>query len=160
MDRRNRDTGDHVTLKAIWRDTRPCSGGCTSCAIWFTSPPFASASVGVTFNFQVTTAGAPGRIKKTGLLPKGVTFRSGGPGTGHPSGTPVSTRSRSAVGSWTLSLTARSGRGAAQTTATQTLVLTVTEPPAVFGIGRRAVGSPSVGSPVVQAVSRSWNAWR
>ena len=101
------------------------SSGCTSCSLWFTSPPFASASVGSPFSFQVTTAGMTGRIKKSGLLPKGVTLRSGGPGTAILSGTPVSTRSRSAVGTWTLSLTATSGRGAAQTVATQTLVLTV-----------------------------------
>ena len=103
------------------------SGGCSSCGtIWFTSAPFASASVGTPFSFTVTTTGGTGtKIKKAGLLPKGVKLVSNGDGTATLFGTPASSRTRSAAGTWSLNLKAMSGRGVAKDVATQTFVLTV-----------------------------------
>ena len=101
--------------------------GCTTCSsLWFTSAPFVSASVGVPFSFSITTSGGTvTKITKSGALPKGVRFVSTGNGTATLSGTPVSTRTRSAPGTWSLNLKATSGRGAKRQTAHQTLVLTV-----------------------------------
>lgn len=103
------------------------SGGCSTCStIWFTSAPFASASVGVPFSFSVTTVGGTrARLTRKGSLPKGVTFVSNGNGTATLAGTPISTRTRSAVGTWSLTLKVTSGRGAARQVATQTFVLTI-----------------------------------
>lgn len=104
------------------------SGGCSPCgAIWFTSAPFASASVGTPLSVAVVTTGGTGtKISKSGALPTGVRLVSNGDGTATISGTPVSTRTKSAAGTWALTLKAVSGRGAAKQSATQNFVLTVT----------------------------------
>jgi IPT/TIG domain len=103
------------------------SGGCSSCStLWFTSAPFASASVGTPFSFSVITSGGTGtKVSKTGALPKGVKLVSNADGTATISGTPVSTLTRSAAGIWTLTIKAKSGRGAARQVVTQTFELTV-----------------------------------
>jgi hypothetical protein len=93
------------------------------------APAITSASsdtetFGVPFSFMVDTTGYPApKLTKTGVLPSGVTFVDGGNGTATISGTPA----KSAIGVYSLTLTAKSSAG----TATQTFTLTVSKAPTI-----------------------------
>ena len=100
-----------------------CTGGVAQC---ITSSASAAATVGSPFTFQVTTAGTPPpKVKEKGRLPKGVKFHKG-VGTAMISGTPTSTKHRSAAGTYHLIITATFGKGAAKHAVIQDLTLTVT----------------------------------
>src|ERR1700676_2008866 len=101
--------------------------GSTTCSsIWFTSAPFAAASVGIPFSFSITASGgAVTKITRKGRTTQGWEDRLTGNGAAALLGTPVSPRTKSATSSWSLNLKATSGRGAAKQVATQALVLTV-----------------------------------
>jgi hypothetical protein len=89
-----------------------------------TSDPADTETFGVPFSFTVTTTGYPApKITKSGALPSGVTFADNGDGTATISGTPA----KSAVGAYTLTLTAKSSAG----TVTQTFTLTITKAPVI-----------------------------
>ena len=76
------------------------------------------------FSFTVATTGYPApKISKSGALPSGVTFADNGDGSATISGTPA----KSAIGVYTLTLTAKSFAG----TATQTFTLTITKAPVI-----------------------------
>ena len=98
-----------------------CSDTATRC---FTSAPSHSASVGSQFSFPVTTAGSPTpKITEKGKLPKGVTFNKT---TDIVSGTPTSTKHKAASGTYSLTFTARFGKGKNKVVVTQSFLLTVT----------------------------------
>ena len=100
----------------------PCSGSATRC---FTSATGHSMTVGTFSSFSITTAGTPApRITETGKLPKGVAFQRG-TGIARLSGTPMSTRHKSAVGSYHLTITATFGREKTKQVVTQAVILTV-----------------------------------
>jgi hypothetical protein len=83
--------------------------------------------VGQPFSFLVTTSGSPvPKIKAKGKLPKGVKFHKNGDGTATISGTPTSTKHRSAKGLNDLTLTATFGKGRAKQVATQMWTFDVT----------------------------------
>ena len=80
-----------------------------------TSPSSATATVGSTFSFTVTSAGFPApSISKSGTLPKGISFKAS---TATFSGTPKA----GSAGTYTISITAKNSTG----TITQNLTLTV-----------------------------------
>jgi hypothetical protein len=82
---------------------------------------------GVPFSFTATTTGYPApKITKTGGLPSGVTFTDNGNGTATIAGTPA----KSALGAYTLTLTAKNSAG----TATQAFTLTITKAPVITTI--------------------------
>ena len=88
-----------------------------------TSAASASATVGTAFSFTVTTTGYPApTLTRTGTLPTGVTFTANSNGTATFSGTPTKS------GSYTEAITASNGVG---TKATQSLVITVNQAPAI-----------------------------
>jgi hypothetical protein len=100
----------------------PCGGSATQC---FTSAAGDSASVGSVFTFDVGTAGTPtAKIESHGKLPKGVKFYTG-TGSATLSGTPTSTKHKSAIGIYPLTLTATFGKGKAKVIVTQAFTLTV-----------------------------------
>jgi Putative Ig domain len=87
-----------------------------------TSASAATETFGEPFSFLVTTTGYPApRITKTGPLPPGVILTNNGDGTATISGAP----SRTAVGVYPVTLTAKNSAG----TASQTFALTVTKAP-------------------------------
>jgi len=97
-------------------------------------------SVGTDGNFTVMASGTPApSLTETGALPTGVTFVNNGNGTATLSGTPASGTS----GTYTLTITASNGVGAA---ANQTFTLTVNQAPAITNL------SPTSG-PVGTAVT-------
>ena len=65
------------------------------------------------------------KIKGKGKLPKGVHFHNNHNGTATLSGTPTSTKHRSAVGTHPLTFTATFGRGKTKEVVTQAFTLTV-----------------------------------
>ena len=65
------------------------------------------------------------RIKKVGKLPKGVHFRDDHNGTAVLGGTPTSTKTRSAVGTYPLAFIASLGKGKMRQVVTQVFTLTV-----------------------------------
>ena len=86
----------------------PCPGTATRC---FTSGESTTDSVGTLFTFPVTTNGMPTpKIREKGKLPKGVKFHRG-TGTAMLSGTPISTKHKSAVGTYHVTFTATFGKG-------------------------------------------------
>jgi YVTN family beta-propeller protein len=92
-----------------------------------TSDPAAAATFGALFNFTVTTNGYPvPSISKTGTMPPGVHFAGNGDGTATISGTPNGT----ALGPYTVTLTAKNKAG----TATQSFTMTVWKAPAITKI--------------------------
>jgi YVTN family beta-propeller protein len=92
-----------------------------------TSAAAAAPLFGALFNFTVTTNGYPvPSISKTGTMPPGVHFADNGNGTGTISGTPNGT----AIGPYTVTLTARNKAG----TATQSFTLTIWKAPAITKI--------------------------
>jgi predicted lipoprotein with Yx(FWY)xxD motif len=101
-------------------------GGCGSTVTQcINSSPNASATVGSLFSLTVTTIGTPTpTIKEKGKLPKGVKFHKG-TGTATISGTPTSTKHRSAAGTYPLTITATFGKGKAKQVVIQSLTLTV-----------------------------------
>jgi len=82
---------------------------------------------GALFNFTVTTNGYPvPSISKTGTMPPGVHFAGNGNGTATISGTPNGT----ALGPYTVTLTAKNKAG----TATQSFTLTIWKAPVITKI--------------------------
>ncbi|MGA2836628.1 MAG: putative Ig domain-containing protein [Acidimicrobiales bacterium] len=99
----------------------PCGGTITRC---ITSPTRKSVSVGSQFSFPVTTSGSPTpSIKAKGKLPKGVGFNKR---THMLSGTPTSTKTKSAIGTYPMTITATFGKGKTKDVVTQSFTLTVT----------------------------------
>jgi len=100
----------------------PCGRTATRC---FTSATGDSVTVGSSFSFSVTTAGSPSpQIKDNGKLPRGIRFHRG-IGMASIAGTPISTKHRSAVGTYPLTITATFGRGKTRDVVTQAFTLTV-----------------------------------
>lgn len=92
----------------------------------FTSGTTVSAPAGTAFSFDVTTTGSPGpKLKLRGKLPKGIRFQDRHNGSAVLTGTPKSTRHRSAVGRYPLTITATFGKGKAKVVMTQALTLTI-----------------------------------
>jgi hypothetical protein len=92
----------------------------------FTSGPADSVAVGSSVPFPITTSGSPApKIKEKGKLPKGVKFHKG-TGSATIKGTPTSTKHRSTVGTYHLTLTATFGKGKTKQVVTQAFTLTVT----------------------------------
>lgn len=90
------------------------------------SVPGATIAAGSSFSFPVTTTGTPSpKVKDKGKLPKGVKFDKG-IGTATLSGTPTSTKHKSAVGTYHITILATFGKGATKNVVTQAFTLTVT----------------------------------
>jgi hypothetical protein len=90
------------------------------------SPATATATVNISFSFIVrTSCMSVTKIKKAGKLPRGVHFHNNHNGTATLSGIPISTKHKSAVGSYPLTFTAKFGRGKTKQTVTQRFTLTV-----------------------------------
>ncbi len=86
-----------------------------------TSPSSASTGMRVPFDFTITTSGTPTpSLSETGALPNGLAFTDNGDGTATIAGT----ASASAVGSYQLTITAKS---AGEPTATQAFTLIITK---------------------------------
>lgn len=91
-----------------------------------TSGSSTTATVGSTFSFPVTTLGATtSKLKKHGKLPRGVHFHNNHDGTATLFGTPTSTKHKSAVGTYPLTITANFGKGKSRVVVTQAFTLTV-----------------------------------
>ena len=91
----------------------------------FTSADSTSATEGASFTFPVTASGTPApKIKGHGKLPKGVKLHTG-IGTAILSGTPTSTKHKSAVGAFHITITATYGKGKTKHVVTQAFTLTV-----------------------------------
>jgi hypothetical protein len=83
------------------------------------------ASAGRFFSFPVTTSGTPSpKLRERGKLPRGVKFHKG-TGSAELSGTPQSTKHRSADGTYRLTFTATFGKGKTKVVVTQSFTLTV-----------------------------------
>jgi YVTN family beta-propeller protein len=92
-----------------------------------TSTPAADATFGAPVNFTVTTNGYPvPSISETGTMPPGVHFAGNGDGTATISGTPAGT----ALGPYTVTLTAKNKAG----TATQSFTMTIWKAPVITKI--------------------------
>ena len=90
-----------------------------------TSSPSDVVTSGSFFSFPVTASGMPTpRIKEKGKLPKGAKFHKG-TGSATLSGTPTSTKHKSAVGTYHLTFTATYGKGKTKKVVTQAFTLTV-----------------------------------
>jgi predicted lipoprotein with Yx(FWY)xxD motif len=90
-----------------------------------TSSASTTATIGSSFSFPVTTTGTPTpMIKGKGKLPKGVKFHKG-TGTATISGTPTSTKHRTAAGTFHLIITATFGKGKTKQVVMQNFTLTV-----------------------------------
>jgi hypothetical protein len=91
-----------------------------------TSAAHATAVVGATFTFPVTTAGLPiPTLNSRGALPRGVRFVKNSSGGATFRGTATSTRHTPAVRTFPLTLTATFGKGKAKVVVTQAFTLTV-----------------------------------
>jgi hypothetical protein len=91
-----------------------------------TSTDHTTTHVGSFFSFTVTTSGTPTpKVRKAGKLPKGVHFHNNHDGTATLSGTPTSTKHKSAVGTYQLTITATFGKGKTKQVVTQAFTLTV-----------------------------------
>ena len=114
---------DGIGIAAQPPSSGPCPGRATRC---FTSADNKSDAAGTFFTFPVTTSGTPTpKIREKGKLPKGLKFHEG-TGTATISGTPTSTKHRSAVGTYNITLTATFGNGKTKQIVTQSFSLTVT----------------------------------
>ncbi len=91
----------------------------------FTSASTATAPVGATFSFTVTTNGYPGPSFGWDDVPPGLTFTDNGNGTATLAGTPTT------PGTYAMALSAVNSYGTAQ----QTLTVTVTQAPAITSVG-------------------------
>jgi len=106
--------------------------GVAAASIFSSSPSITSANsafatVGQSATFTITTSGSPTpKIKGHGKLPKGLKFHDNGDGTATISGTPTSTKHKSADGLYPIKVTATFGKGKAKFVATQTWTLRVT----------------------------------
>jgi len=100
-----------------------CPGTATQC---ITSGASATVTAASSLSVFVTTTGTPTpKITAKGALPKGVKFHKGF-GTAAIAGVPTSTRSKSAVGTYALTITATFGKGKTKNVVTQAFTLTVT----------------------------------
>ncbi len=89
-----------------------------------TSDASDTETFGVAFSFTVDTTGYPApKLTKSGALPSGVAFVDNGDGTATIAGTPAN----SALGVYTLTITAKNSAG----TTTQAFTLTVTKAPVI-----------------------------
>jgi hypothetical protein len=105
--------------------TLPCTSTSNRCS-GFTSRSSATVVAGSRFSFTVTTTGAPvPKIKKLGRLPMGVRFRNNHNGTATLVGTPTTTKTRAAAGTYPLTFVARWGEGDTKQVVTQAFTLTV-----------------------------------
>ncbi len=110
-----------------------------------TSDPVDTETFGVPFSFSVTTNGFPApKLTKTGGLPPGVTFKDNGDGTATISGTPTS----SAVGSYALTLTAKSPAG----TAAQAFTLIITKSPVIKNVPSQTARTGTAFTQTITAV--------
>ena len=118
-------TGDGVGGFKVTR-VAPNAGGCEGTATQcIDSSSGASATVGSLFSFTVTTSGSPTpTVKGKGKLPMGVKFHKGSD-SAIISGTPTSTKHKSAAGIYHLTITATFGRGKVKQVVTQSFTLTV-----------------------------------
>jgi YVTN family beta-propeller protein len=108
-----------------------------------TSDPAAAATFGQAFSFTITTNGYPlPRISKTGALPPGVYLANNGDGTATIAGTP----DRSALGPYTITLTAANKAGRV----TQSFTLTVSKAPVIANI---PATSATIGTPLDLAIT-------
>ncbi len=99
------------------------------------------------FTFSVTTTGYPvPRLTKSGGLPAGVTFADNGDGTATIGGIPGT----SAVGTYTLTLTARNSAG----TTSQTFTLTITKSPVIKKINNLTA---QAGTPFTRTITTVGN---
>jgi predicted lipoprotein with Yx(FWY)xxD motif len=118
-------TGNDVggfKVAQVSTSTSGCGGTVTLC---INSSASATAAVGSSFSFTVTTIGSPEpTIKGKGKLPKGVKFHKG-TGTAVISGTPTSTKHKSAAGTYPVSITATFGKGKTKQVVEQSFTLTV-----------------------------------
>ncbi len=105
----------------------PASGSVTlneNVAPTITSANAAASIVGASFNFTVTTTGAPTpAITETGALPSGLTFTDNGNGTATISGTPAA----STGGSYPITIKATNANGSP----TQSFTLTNSQAPTI-----------------------------
>lgn len=107
--------------------TLPCTSASNRC-VGFTSSSSATVVAGSPFSFTITTTGASAtKIKKLGRLPKGVQFRNNHNGTATISGTPTSTKHKSALGTYHLTISATFGKGKTKDVVAQVFTLTVME---------------------------------
>ncbi|WP_406832225.1 putative Ig domain-containing protein [Pedococcus sp. KACC 23699] len=120
-----------------------------------TSPNSARFVIGRAASHTVTTTGYPAvALSESGTLPAGLTFTDNGDGTATISGTPTGT------GSYPVNLTANNGYAP---NATQTLTLSVGQPPAFTSAGtaRFSIGAPgsftvtTSGVPTVSTITKS-----
>jgi hypothetical protein len=112
-----------VAVSTVHYTVGTCGSTMTQC---ITSSSSDWVSVGSPFSFNVTTSGSPSpTIKTKGKLPKGVKFHKG-IGTATLSGTPTSTKHRSAAGTYHLTITATFGKGKTKDVVTQAFTLSVT----------------------------------
>jgi len=117
------DTGNNV-VDAVGQVAAAGTGSSSS----INSANTATGQVGQAFSFLVTTTGSPApKIKAKGKLPKGVKFVDNLNGTATISGTPTSTKHKSAAGLYDLTFTATFGKGHSRVTATQSWALDVTK---------------------------------
>jgi len=116
------DTGNNAVDAVI----DAASGAGFSSSAHIDSADFDTATVGSPFSFEVTTTGTPVPvITSKGKLPKGVTFVDNDNGTATISGTPISTKHKSAQGTFELTLTAKFGKGKSKVTDSQDWWLSV-----------------------------------
>jgi hypothetical protein len=108
-----------------------------------TSATAAAATFGTVFGFTLTTNGYPvPRISKTGTLPPGVYLAGNGDGTATISGIPA----RTALGPYTVTLTARNKAGKA----TQSFTLTVWKAPVIAKV---PATTATIGTPMDLAIT-------
>jgi hypothetical protein len=96
--------------------------------------------------FGVTTSGVPNAVITTSALPSWLTFTDNGDGTGTLSGDPAAGDG----GAYPITITATNGFAPA---ATQSFVLTVTEPPTISSASAVSFGLGVAGSFVVQTAA-------
>ncbi len=89
-----------------------------------TSANHTTATVGEFFTFHVTTTGGSPKIKGKGKLAKGVKFVKG-TGSATITGTPTSTKHKSAAGNYQITITATFGKGKTKQVVTQLFTLQV-----------------------------------
>ena len=108
-----------------------------------TSDPAAAATFGAPVSFTVTTNGYPvPSMSQAGTMPPGVHFAGNGDGTATISGTPAGT----ALGAYTVTLTAKNKAG----TATQSFTLTVWKAPVITKI---PTTTATIGMPLHLAIT-------
>jgi Putative Ig domain len=107
----------------------------TSSGPAITSADHATATVGSSFSFEVTTSGTPTpKLKKKGALPKGLTFTDNGNGTGTISGTAAYKTGKV----YSLTIEATFGTGKTKQVITQAFTLTDDEAPTITSAAKKS----------------------